>query len=167
MWTNQDRGWSRDINHSASKLVIRIYRPIIARSRHPISVSCVKLACHQQLSIGENHIRIVLLLCCFVPQCTHGNGIMSQSVIRGVAQKSAYTAQNCTKVTQNSSVVFPLKAVSRKLTYRIRFPSASKSPDHNELSELSRFARLCVLETFISPQLVAEQCKQYSNWIGE
>jgi len=41
---------------------------------------------------------------------------MSLSAIRGVAQNSAYAAQNSTKVARNSGVIFSLKAVSGKLT---------------------------------------------------
>jgi len=41
---------------------------------------------------------------------------MSESPVRGVAQNSAYAAQNHTKVAQNSGVVLPLKAVGGRLT---------------------------------------------------
>jgi len=41
---------------------------------------------------------------------------MSLSAIRGVAQNSAYAAQNSTKVAQISGVVISLKAFSGKLT---------------------------------------------------
>jgi len=40
-------------------------------------------------------------------QCTHG--IMSESATRSMAQNSAYTAQNSTKVAQNSRCFRPVK----------------------------------------------------------
>jgi len=47
-------------------------------------------------------------------QYTHG--IISESATRSMVQNSAYTAQNSTKVAQNSGVVLPLKAVGGRLT---------------------------------------------------
>ena len=48
-----------------------------------------------------------------MPRCTHG---MSESPTRAVAQNSAYTAQNSTRVAQKSGVVLPFKAVGGRLT---------------------------------------------------
>jgi len=48
-----------------------------------------------------------------MPQCTHG--IMSESATRSMAQSSAYTAQNSTKVAQNSRCFRPVKIPSEHL----------------------------------------------------
>jgi len=49
-------------------------------------------------------------------QCRPTHGIISESARISMVQNSAYTAQNSTKVAQNSGVVLPLKAVGGRLT---------------------------------------------------